>query len=139
LSEYRPLLSIRSVVIRHLHKIIAKRLSTLDIFDKRQNGFRPVYGIYENVKILSTVFGDARRQYRSLHMACVNLSKEPISKEPMFDRIDQAYDFNTNNIIEIRDSQLVREDKIIIFVTEDGKLCDDNWHLLAKDNRISNK
>lgn len=73
-SEYRPL-SIGSVVIRHFHKILAKRLAALDIFDKRQRGFRPVDGVCENVTVLSAVLGDARRRCRSLHLACVDLSK----------------------------------------------------------------
>lgn len=73
-SEYRPL-SIGSVIIRHLHKILAKRLAALDIFDNRQRGFRPVDGVCENITVLSSVLGDARRRCKSLHVACVDLSK----------------------------------------------------------------
>lgn len=73
-AEYRPL-SIGSVVIRHLHKILAKRLAALDVFDTRQRGFRPVDGVCENVTVLSAVLADARRRCRTLHLACVDLSK----------------------------------------------------------------
>lgn len=73
-EEYRPL-SIGSVIIRHLHKILATRLSALDVFDERQRGFRPVDGVCENITVLTTVLGDARRRSRSLHLACVDLSK----------------------------------------------------------------
>jgi len=73
-AEYRPL-SIGSVIIRQLHKILARRLTSLDIFDLRQRGFRPVDGVCENVTVLSAVLGDARRRCRSLHLACVDVSK----------------------------------------------------------------
>src|SRR5436190_20958310 len=73
-AEYRPL-SIGSAILRHFHKILAQRLSALDIFDRRQRGFRPVDGVCENVTVLSAVLGDARRRCRTLHLACVDLSK----------------------------------------------------------------
>jgi len=73
-AEYRPL-SIGSVIARHLHKILAKRLAALDIFDNRQRGFRPVDGVCENVTVLSAVLGDARRRCKTLHLACVDVSK----------------------------------------------------------------
>jgi len=72
--DYRPL-SIGSVVIRQFHKILAKRLSALDIFDRRQRGFRPVDGVCENVTALTAMLGDTRRSCRTLHVACVDLSK----------------------------------------------------------------
>ncbi|KAL6417402.1 hypothetical protein ACFW04_012773 [Cataglyphis niger] len=59
----------------HFHKILAKRLAALDIFDNRQRGFRPVDGVCENVTVLSAVLDDARRRCRTVHMACVDLSK----------------------------------------------------------------
>jgi uncharacterized Zn ribbon protein len=62
---------------------------------------------------------------------------ESVSEELIFHKLNQAYDFNTNNILEIRDSLLVRKDNIIIFVTQDGEPCDDSSHMLAKDNKVS--
>lgn len=73
-ADYRPL-SIGSVVLRHFHKILAKRLTALDIIDQRQRGFRPVDGVCENVTVLSAVLDDARKRCRTLHLACVDLSK----------------------------------------------------------------
>jgi hypothetical protein len=61
---------------------------------------------------------------------------ESVSEEPIFDKVNQAYDFNTNNVVEIRDSPLVRKDNIVIFVTQDAETCDDDSHLLAKDNKV---
>jgi len=63
-AEYRSL-SIGSVVIRQLHKILARRLTSLDIFDLRQRGFRPVDGVCENVIVLSAVgtLGDIVDRY----------------------------------------------------------------------------
>jgi len=42
---------------------------------------------------------------------------DSVSEEHVFHKIYQAYDFNTNNIVEIRDSLLVRNDNIVLFVT----------------------
>jgi len=39
-------------------------------------------------------------------------------------------------MIEIRNSLIVRKNNIVIFITEDGKPCDDGSHLLAKNNKI---
>jgi len=49
---------------------------------------------------------------------------ESVSEDPIFDKINQAYDFNTNNIVEIRDSFLPRKDNFVIYVTQDGEPCD---------------
>jgi hypothetical protein len=61
---------------------------------------------------------------------------ESVLEEPIFDKINQAYDFNTNNIAEIRDRILARKDNIVIFVTQVGKPCDNVSHLLAKGNKV---
>jgi len=44
-----------------------------------------------------------------------NNDNESISKEPSFDKIEQAYNLNADNIVEIRDS-LARRHNIAIFV-----------------------
>lgn len=90
-SDYRPL-SIGSVVLRHLHKILAKRLSALDIFDKRQRGFRPVDGVCENVTTLTALLGDAKRSKRALHVACVDLSKafDTVSHNAIHKTLEEA-------------------------------------------------
>lgn len=95
-SEYRPL-SIGSVISRHLHRILARRLAALDIFDRRQRGFRPVDGVCENVTVLSAVLGDVRKRKRSLHVACVDVSKA-------FDTVAHAAIFRT-----IEEAELPRE------------------------------
>jgi len=89
-AEYRPL-SIGSVIARHLHKILAKRLAALDIFDNRQRGFRPVDGVCENVTVLSAVLGDARRRCRTLHLACVDVSKafDTVSHDAIHTTLDE--------------------------------------------------
>lgn len=73
-SDYRPL-SIGSVVLRHLHKILAFRLTALNLSDERQRGFKPVDGVCENVTIISALLSDARRSRRTMHLACVDVSK----------------------------------------------------------------
>lgn len=90
-SDYRPL-SIGSVVLRHLHKILAKRISNLDIIDIRQRGFRPVDGVCENTTVLSAVLSDARRSCRTLHIACVDLSKafDTVSHDAIHKALEEA-------------------------------------------------
>jgi hypothetical protein len=58
---------------------------------------------------------------------------ESDSEEDIFDKIDQTYDFNANNIIEIRDSFFARKDNIIIFVIQNAEPCDDGSRLLVKN------
>jgi hypothetical protein len=43
----------------------------------------------------------------------VNESNESDFEESIFDQIDQAYDFNANNIIEIRDSLFAPKNNIV--------------------------
>lgn len=73
-SDYRPL-SIGSVVLRHLRKSLAYRLTALNLNDNKQRCFQPVDGVCENVTVLSALLADARMRCRTLHVACVDVSK----------------------------------------------------------------
>lgn len=70
----RPL-SITSVVVRHLHKILAQRLKSLHTFSDSQRAFIDCDGTQENLTILNTLLADARKNKKSLHIATLDLRK----------------------------------------------------------------
>lgn len=73
-NQYRPI-SVASVLIRHLNKILAARVSDSCPFDERQRAFRPVDGCAENATILAAVLDEAQRKKRFLNMAILDISK----------------------------------------------------------------
>ncbi|KAK8757094.1 hypothetical protein V5799_000204 [Amblyomma americanum] len=73
-GDFRPI-TISSVLVRLFHKVLAYRLlGTID-FDFRQRAFLPVDGCAENVFSLAGVLYEARRWYRHLHMATLDVAK----------------------------------------------------------------
>lgn len=70
----RPL-SITSVVVRHLHKILAKRLKLLHTFSDSQKAFINCDGTQENLTILNTLLTDAKTKLKSIHIATLDLKK----------------------------------------------------------------
>lgn len=72
--NYRPI-SVASVVLRHFHKILAKRLSSLDIFDVRQRAFISADGCAKNVAILSALMDDARTKRKEVHIVSLDVRK----------------------------------------------------------------
>lgn len=73
-ANYRPI-SVASVVLRHFHKILAKRLSSHRIFDNRQRGFIAADGCAENISILSALIFDARSNRRQVHVVTLDVKK----------------------------------------------------------------
>ncbi|KAG7197097.1 hypothetical protein KM043_012393 [Ampulex compressa] len=71
-SEFRPI-SVASVVVRQLHKILAVRLGKADLIDERQRGMRD--GCAENVLVLSTALRDAKDSLKQLHIASLDVAK----------------------------------------------------------------
>lgn len=70
----RPL-SITSVVVRHMHKILAQRLKSLHTFSDSQKAFIDCDGTQENLTILNTLLVDARSKLKSIHIATLDLRK----------------------------------------------------------------
>jgi len=64
-NHFRPV-SVTSIVLRSLHKILAKRLTNSFWLDDRQRGFLPFDGAAENVAVLDGVLSDAKRRRREL-------------------------------------------------------------------------
>lgn len=71
-GDFRPI-SITSVVVRHLHKILAQRLRESRIVDIRQRCFDD--GCGENVAVLASLLMDARSCRRELHVASLDFAK----------------------------------------------------------------
>lgn len=87
-ADYRPI-SIGSVVLRHLHKLLAYRMQQIPaLIDLRQRAFRSgVDGVADNLCVLSTVLREARRRLRPLHLASLDVSKafDTVSHEAIVD------------------------------------------------------
>jgi len=71
-GDFRPI-SITSVAVRHLHKILAQRLRESRIVDLRQRCFDD--GCGENVAVLASLLMDARSRRRELHAASLDFAK----------------------------------------------------------------
>lgn len=71
---YRPL-SISSVILRHFHKVLSKRLLKLQLTDWRQRAFIEADGLAENVYVLATILHEARAQPKQLHIATIDVRK----------------------------------------------------------------
>lgn len=71
-GDYRPI-SITSVIVRHLHKILAARIRASNIIDWRQRCFGD--GCNDNVAILATLLQHSRRRLRECHIASLDVAK----------------------------------------------------------------
>jgi Reverse transcriptase (RNA-dependent DNA polymerase) len=73
-GEYRPI-SVASVVLRHYHKLLAKRLTSALSFDTAQKGFLEGDGVGENIVTLETLIWSARKGLREMHAAVLDVAK----------------------------------------------------------------
>lgn len=71
-AEFRPI-SIASIVVRHLHKILAERAREAGLVDVRQRCLDD--GCAENVSILAALLDDARTNLREMHVASLDYAK----------------------------------------------------------------
>lgn len=71
-GDFRPI-SITSVVVRHLHKILAQRLRESRLVDLRQRCFDD--GCGDSVAVLASLLMDARSRRRELHVASLDFAK----------------------------------------------------------------
>lgn len=73
-GDTRPL-SITSVVVRQLHRILARRFRCLHEFSDNQRAFIDCDGTLENLSIVSTILADARTSRKEVHLATLDLRK----------------------------------------------------------------
>ena len=111
-SNWRPI-TLSSMFVRLLHRILANRLSAAVKLNPRQKAFVPVDGCAQNTLILDTLICDARRKHSNLHVLDIDLSKafDSISinsikralrrfsvEEPIINYIIDSYTGATTNI-----------------------------------------
>lgn len=87
-GDTRPL-SITSVVVRQLHRILAKRFRSMHEFCENQRAFIDCDGTLENLSIVSTILADARMEHKEVHMATLDLRKafDSVSHKTIIDTI----------------------------------------------------
>lgn len=73
-GDFRPI-TIPPVLVRSLHKILAKRMETTLDIDVRQRAFRSADGCADNTFLLDTLLRAHRRKFQPLHMASLDVSK----------------------------------------------------------------
>lgn len=73
-GQFRPI-TIGSIILRHFHKILAKRFTNLYKFDTRQKGFLPVDGICQNIAILTALLDEAKHAKREIHLIITDVAK----------------------------------------------------------------
>lgn len=73
-GDFRPI-TIASVIVRSLHRILAARMSSAINIDERQRGFRSVYGCLDNIFQLDLILRQHRSTFQQMYMASVDVSK----------------------------------------------------------------
>lgn len=73
-ADFRPI-SVASVLVRVLHRILASRLSRYVHLDQRQRAFRPTDGCSDNVFHLDLVLRQHHKQHKPLFMASLDIAK----------------------------------------------------------------
>lgn len=71
-EDFRPI-SIASVIVRQLHKILARRMMAAGLVDKRQRCLED--GCAENIAILSATINHARSHLHELHVVSLDVAK----------------------------------------------------------------
>lgn len=81
-SDFRPI-TVSSILVRTLHKILARRILEDVDLDVRQRAFIPVDGCADNIAILATVLYEAKNKYKSVHLASLDMAKafDRVTKE----------------------------------------------------------
>lgn len=73
-ADYRPI-TIGSVGLRQLHRILAIRLNQEVMLDERQRGFIAADGCCENIAVLDALLWESRQSLREIHVAVLDFAK----------------------------------------------------------------
>ncbi|KMQ89970.1 reverse transcriptase [Lasius niger] len=84
-EDFRPI-TIPPVLVRSLHKILAKRMEVLLDIDPRQRAFKSTDGWADNIFLVDTLLRLYRREFRPLNLASLHVGK--------------AFDFITHSAVE---------------------------------------
>ncbi|KAL1116353.1 hypothetical protein AAG570_004828 [Ranatra chinensis] len=85
-KNYRPI-SVASVALRHFHKILAARLSSLEVVGESQRAFKPADGVGQCLYALQTLIWNARSSLRPLFLAKMDVAKafDTVSRHAIVD------------------------------------------------------
>ncbi|KMQ92117.1 reverse transcriptase [Lasius niger] len=73
-SDFRPI-TVSSVLLRTLHKVLATRMARLIHIDQRQRAFRPTDSCSENVFLLDLILRYHHRHHKPLFVASLDVAK----------------------------------------------------------------
>lgn len=73
-GDFRPI-TVSSVLVRTLHKILATRMAKQIHLDQRQRAFRPTDGYSDNVFLLDLMLRYHHRSHKPLFMASLDIAK----------------------------------------------------------------
>lgn len=73
-GDFRPI-TIPPILLRGLHKILAKRMEAALNIDLKQRAFRSTDGCADNTLLLDTILRYHRKEYKSVYMASIDVSK----------------------------------------------------------------
>nr|ACJ46647.1 reverse transcriptase [Triops cancriformis] len=90
-GDFRPI-TISNILVRHLNKILANRVSHLIPINERQKAFLPIDGCAENIFTLDFILHHARTKIKSLSMAILDISKafDSVSHHSIFRALREA-------------------------------------------------
>lgn len=88
-ADFRPI-TVSSVLIRTLHKVLAARMSRLVHLDQRQRAFRPTDGCSDNVFLLDMILRYHHRQHKPLYVASLDIAKafDSVSHETLSETLE---------------------------------------------------
>lgn len=73
-SDFRPI-TVSSVLIRTLHKVLATRIARSIHLDQRQRAFRPTDGCSDNVFLLDLILRHHHQRHKALFLASLDIAK----------------------------------------------------------------
>lgn len=87
-GDFRPL-TIPSVIVRHMHAILAKRLGRLFDIGPQQRGFIETDGCVDNTTILDLILRYHNQSNQSVYICTIDVSKafDSVSHSSLFDEI----------------------------------------------------
>ncbi|GLV46632.1 hypothetical protein CBL_20907, partial [Carabus blaptoides fortunei] len=88
--DFRPI-SVSSVLLRCLHRVLAKRITNTIEISEKQTAFRPLDGCFLNIHLVDQALRYHRRKNKSMYMASIDLSKayDTVTHETIHDTLHQ--------------------------------------------------
>lgn len=116
-GDFRPI-TVSSVFIRTLHKVLSTRMAKLVHLDPRQRAFRPTDGCSDNIFLLDLLLRYHHKQHESLYMASLDIAKA-------FDSVSHKTIEETLRIMGIPEPMTMYI--IDVYARSSTLLCCDGW------------